>query len=346
MSRIAIVGAGAAGLTTAFALRTLPVDVTVFEKSRGFGGRAATRGRYGCRYDHGANYFASPSERVRRLVTAHLPSEGLVDIGLPIWHFDAEGTLVRPDPAEGERPKWTYRQGISRLGKLLARYSHAAIHRNTRIRRLRRRAGRWHLQSEEGASFSAFEAVVLTPPAPQAADLLARSTGGGAQMDRVQRAIADVSYTAQFSYVFSFDRALCRPGTFYGVRALGEDHPLAWIGFEHEKPGHVKAGHSMVVVQTAPKWTAPRVDREPDGFVPDVKEWAEDILVCDLRHPEWYDTQRWRYARPVGGLDEEGRAAAANMGLVLAGDYVAGVGRVGAAIETGFDAAQQVRDQL
>lgn len=342
MSRIAIVGAGVAGLTTAFALRTLPVDVTVFEKSRGYGGRAATRGRYGCRYDHGANYFAPSSERGRRLVTAHLPSEDLVDIGRPIWHFDSEGALSRPAPTEDHAPKWTYRQGISRLGKLLARYSRAEIHRNTRIRRLRRRGERWHLQSEEGASFSAFEAVVLTPPAPQTADLLARSTGGGAQLDRIQRAVADVSYTAQFSYVFSFDRALSRPGAFYGARALDGQHPLAWIGFEHDKPGHVKTGHSMVVAQTAPPWTAPRVDRDPDRFVPEVKEWAEDILVCDLRHPEWYDTQRWRYARPTGALDEDVRAAGADLGLVLAGDYVAGTGRVGAAIETGFDAAQQV----
>ncbi|GAB6880489.1 hypothetical protein JCM17823_27630 [Halorubrum gandharaense] len=30
--------------------------MTLLEKSRGVGGRAATRRRNGCRYDHGANY--------------------------------------------------------------------------------------------------------------------------------------------------------------------------------------------------------------------------------------------------------------------------------------------------
>lgn len=345
MSRVAIIGAGVSGLTTAHALRTLPLEVTIFEKSRGYGGRAATRGRYGCRYDHGANYFSPTSERVERLVTAHLPSDGLVDIGRPVWQFDDDGTLSRPsDSANG--PKWTYRQGISRLGKLLARFSRAEVHHQTRVERLERRDEHWVVQTEGGAAFSPFEAVVVTPPAPQAAEVLAASTGGGARTDRVQRAIAEVGYTSQFSYVFAFDRILSRPGPFYGARATGGDHPLAWIGFEHDKPGHVKTGHSIVVVQTAPEWTAPRVDQEPDTFVPEVKEWAEDVLVADLRHPIWYDVQRWRYAQPTAALEGDMVAAGTELGVILAGDYVAGNGRVGAAIETGFDAAQQVRAVL
>jgi hypothetical protein len=330
----------------AYALRTRPVEVTVFEKSRGYGGRAATRGRYGCRYDHGANYFTPTSDRAKRLVTAHLPSKSLVNIGRPVWRFDADGTISRPSPAANDSPKWTYRQGISRLGKLLARYSHAEVRTETRIAGLRRGKGQWEVAGTDGRSFSPFQIVVLTPPAPQTAELLAASTGGGARVDRIQRAVAEVPYTSQFSFVFAFDRALSRPGNFYGVRAVGHEHPLSWIGFEHDKPGHVKAGHSMVVVQTAPEWTAPRVDREPGAFVPEVKEWAEDVLVSDLRHPEWYDTQRWRYAQPAAALEGEMVAAGAEIGLLLAGDYVTGAGRVGSAIETGFDAAQQIQALL
>lgn len=346
MSRIAIVGAGVAGLTAAHALRTLPLEVTVFEKSRGYGGRAATRGRYGCRYDHGANYFSPVSDRGERLVTAHLPSIDLVTIERPIWRFDGDGRLSRPDDSDAHRRKWTYRQGISRLGKLLARYSGAEVRTSVRIARLDRRDERWHIFGTEGRHFAAFDAVVLTPPAPQTAALLAASEGADAPMDRLQRAVADVEYTSQFSYVFAFDRALSRPGNLYGARSASADHPLAWIGFEHDKIGHVKSGHSMVVVQTAPAWTASRVDRDPDAFVPEVKEWAEDVLVSDLRHPAWYDVQRWRYARPRAALEGEMVEAGRELGIVLAGDYVSGVGRVGAAMETGFDAAEQVRSLL
>lgn len=344
MPRIAIVGAGVAGLTTAYALRTLPVDVIVYEKSRGYGGRVASRSRYGNRYDHGANYFSPTSERVERLVTAHLPTDGLVDIGRSIWEFDRSHTLHRPSSA-GD-PKWTYRQGISRLGKLLARFSRAEVRTETRIARLERRDDRWILWGEAGTAYSPFRAVVLTPPAPQTAHLLAETTGGGARVDRIQRTVADVAYSSQFSFVFAYDRGLSRPGDFYAVRSADPDHPLAWVSYEHDKPGHVKAGHSMIVVQTAPAWTAERVDRSPDTFVPQVKEWAEDVLVSDLRHPAWYDTQRWRYARPVSDLDGEMVSAGTEVGLVLAGDYVSGTGQVGAAIETGFEAASEVQALL
>jgi predicted NAD/FAD-dependent oxidoreductase len=127
---------------------------------------------------------------------------------------------------------------------------------------------------------------------------------------------------------------------------VGGEHPLSWIGFEHDKPGHVKAGHSMIVVQTAPGWTADRVDREPDGFVPDVQEWAAEVLVCDLRYPAWYDVQRWRYARPTSALGGEMVDSGSDLGLFFAGDFVAGVGDVGAALDTGLDTAQAVRAAL
>ncbi|MFQ3320556.1 MAG: renalase, partial [Natronomonas sp.] len=69
---LAIVGAGAAGAAATYALRDTDVDVTVFEKSRGVCGRAATRRKHGCRYDHGANYVKSNSPRVNELITETL----------------------------------------------------------------------------------------------------------------------------------------------------------------------------------------------------------------------------------------------------------------------------------
>lgn len=346
MARVAIVGAGVAGLATAYALRTLPIDVTVFEKSRGYGGRAATRGRYGCRYDHGASYFTAPTDRVERLVTAHLPTDGLIKIGKPIWTFSEDGTLSRPTSPYESSPKWTYRQGISRLGKLLARFSRSDIRTAVRIERLQHRKSRWILRDDDGQAHSSFDGVVLTPPAPQTANLLASSDVEGARFARIQRAVDAVSYTSQFSFVFAFDRAVSRPGNFYGLVNADGEHPISWLSFEHDKPGHVRGDRSMIVVHTAPEWTDARVDQEPDGFVLEIKEMAEDILVADLRHPAWYDVQRWRYARPTSALNGEMVTAGIGIGLFLAGDYVSGVGRVGDAIETGYAAAQQVREAI
>ncbi|MFN3164316.1 MAG: FAD-dependent oxidoreductase, partial [Pseudohongiellaceae bacterium] len=64
---IAIVGAGLAGIAAARQLAPL-ADVTVFEKSRGPGGRMATRRAGDFQFDHGAQFFTARTESFRSLL--------------------------------------------------------------------------------------------------------------------------------------------------------------------------------------------------------------------------------------------------------------------------------------
>jgi len=342
MSRIAIVGAGVAGLAAAWSLRSHPVETTIFEKSRGYAGRAATRGRYGVRYDHGANFIKPDGGRVRDLLTDALPSDDLVSIGRPVWTFDGDGEIS----PNGEEPAamWTYRNGISTVGKLLARRGSAMIHTETRIESLERRNGAWHLDSEEGDRYGPFDAVLLTPPAPQSADLLKRSGMDADLCEELVDGLHAARYTAQFTVVLGYEREIPRSGDYYGLLGTDEDHPIAWIGFEQDKPGHVPDGRSVLIIQTAPKWTAARVEADPDTVMPDVKEAAAEVLGADLTRPSWYDTQRWRYALPTQPADTDQLAAGRTAGLFFAGDFVAESGRVDRSIESGLRAAGELRE--
>ena len=91
--QVAVVGAGAAGTAAAYALRESNAEVTIFEKSGGVCGRAATRRQEGCVYEYGANYLTADDERVNDLVTKQLPSDGLVEIDAPVWTFDGDGEI-------------------------------------------------------------------------------------------------------------------------------------------------------------------------------------------------------------------------------------------------------------
>lgn len=344
MPRIAVVGAGVAGLTVAYELRDSALDVTIYEKSRGYGGRAATRGRHGCRYDHGAPFLQPTSARVHRLITAHLPTEQLVRVPGPIWTFDAEGTLRKPAD-DDSRPRWTYTHGISTLGKLLAHHGRVEVHRGTRIENLRRRGDEWRVRTAAGAEPPAFDAVVLTPPAPQSAALLGFDSADGA-IRSVQAALEAVDYEPQFAYVLAYDRPLTRQRRVYGLRTDAEQHPIDWIGVENRKPGHVPDGQTLLVVHASADWTAPRVDDAPSAYLDAVIAEAETILSEDLRGPTWTDTQRWRYAQPVAAVDPSALDAGAEAGLYLAGDGVAGAGSVSGAIESGLDTATRVRERL
>ena len=341
MKKIAVVGAGVSGLTVAYGLRSAPLDVTIFEKSRGYGGRAATRGRAGCRYDHGAPFFSPSTERVERLVTSHLPTEHLVAIGRPVGTFDEDGSCRLPSPDDPVRPRWTYVQGISTLGKLLARQGRAEVHRGTRIERLARRDDQWRLHTAADEGADDYDAVVLTAPAPQSASLLHGIEAEG--IVRVRTALESVPYRSQFAYVLAYERSIERPGDVFGLRGPEQGHPLEWIGFESDKPGHVPAGQTVLVLHSSGEWTAPRVDEAPETFWPEIQAAAETVLSTSLREPTWTDTQRWRYARPdpTATLEPD---LGTDEGLFLAGEAVAGTGTVSAAIESGFDTAARLRD--
>ena len=68
MPTVAIVAAGMSGLACARTLTDQGYAVTVFEKSRGVGGRMATRRtQHDITFDHGAQYFTTRDHESIRL---------------------------------------------------------------------------------------------------------------------------------------------------------------------------------------------------------------------------------------------------------------------------------------
>lgn len=349
MIRLAIIGAGASGLAAAYALHreaAEAIDVTVFEKSRGVSGRAATRGQDGVRYDHGANYFKTDDHpRVDRLVRRDLPTEDLVDIGRDVWTFDEGGAISEGDPSHNAAPKWTYRSGISALGKLLAGAAETTLHLETRVQRLARSEARWTIETTEGERFEAFDAVLLTPPAPQTAALLeASALGDAALQGRLTGALGAATYRTQLTAVLAYDYEIERPGDFYALLNADGAHDIAWLSFERDKPGHVPPGQDVLIAQMAPAWSAPRFRDPLEDLVPQVTDLTGELLGYDLGAPAWADRQGWRYALPDGdGVDAEALADGRAAGLFFCGDACAGKGRVEAALASGLDAADAIR---
>ena len=65
--KIAVIGAGIAGITFARQLAE-NANVTVFEKSRGYGGRMSVRRSGHWQFDHGAQFFTARSQQFRQLI--------------------------------------------------------------------------------------------------------------------------------------------------------------------------------------------------------------------------------------------------------------------------------------
>ncbi|MEM1057229.1 MAG: FAD-dependent oxidoreductase [Bacteroidota bacterium] len=362
MLHLAIIGAGAAGLAAAHALRSAPVRTTVFEKSRGLAGRAATRWRdasdadgqpFRWRYDHGAQYVSAPEgSRTYRLLTEALSAEGLVDFGGRVWPFDDDGTL-RPDRAKGDPgPHLTYRDGLADLGRRLAEATpEAQIRRQTRVGALHREGDGWRLTDDEGADLGRFDAVLVTAPAPQAVDLLRASSLADDLRQSIARALGEATYRKQFTVVLAFTEPIARPEPYALVNAdehgaTGGGHAVAWLAVESDKPGRAPEGGTLLLAQMAPAWTEARYEYDRDAVIRDASREIERLLDTALPAPAWTDSQRWRYALPDSGVDTDALREAASSGLFFAGDAIAGKGRVHLALESGLDAADQIRATL
>lgn len=173
--RLGIIGAGVAGLAAARALRqTRPdIDVIVYEKSRGVGGRAATRRVAGYSFDHGAQYLKSPTSDLTHLVTETFATTSPVDIIHPVWVFDGAGSVTEGDPLQNAEAKWTWPQGITALSKALGEGIDIVF--GARVGQLKQSGAGFTLIDTDGNPLSAVDAVLLTAPSPQIAEIIAAS---------------------------------------------------------------------------------------------------------------------------------------------------------------------------
>lgn len=342
--QLAIIGAGMAGLAAARRLRQLrpELDVVIYEKSRGPGGRVATRRREGgWVFDHGAQYFKDASAALLQLIQHELPADGLRDIGQPVWTFDGAGTITEGDPAQNRDPKWIYADGINRLGKLLA--AGTELRTGAEVAYLEESAAapkRYRIISREGQLLGEADLVLLTAPAPQSAAIIAASTIDATLRERLVAELGKASYRRCLSVTLGYDTTVVRP--FYALVNTDRQHPISWLALEQLKgPERCPAGSALLVAQMAPQWSVDHWETAPDELAGKVALLVEELLVEGLGSPRWFDIQRWRYALPDGRCDIEALHSGGS-GLYFAGDFTAGQGRVHLAIEQGWQVAELI----
>ncbi len=327
---VLIVGAGVAGLTAAAELRDRGQRVVVLEKSRGLGGRAATRRRGNLRIDHGAQFFTARDPRFQARIDAWRAT-GDVAVwtrGMATWHPDAGWT--EPD-ADGH-PRYAPPTGMSALGRLLG--DGVDVRREAPVVRVTPIAGGWRATLADGSAVDA-RAALLTAPAPQARALLADAPlAAGA--DEVLGAI---DFEPCFAVLAGYAEA---SPPWPAVRVEGHPH-LAWVANDGSRRGPAGAGGpTILVLHATPAFTRAHLDA-PHEAVADALLGAATAIVPWADRTAWRDVHRWRYAKPVATHPEPYLMAAP--GLLVAGDAF-GSDRVEGAFASGLAAGAALAEGL
>ena len=243
LRKIAIVGAGIAGIACARTLMQAGLDVTVFEKSTGAGGRMATRSSEFGGFDHGAQYFTVRDARFEKALTT---ASGLVRpwSANTVRILDELGRVVASSlpPKESH---WVATPGMNSLVRQWAQPLAAAGKlvvqtQVTRIEADKLHPECWQLQTEgpdaQARVHSGFDAVVLAIPSPQASALLLSSQ----QAKPLQAALGGVTVAPCWTLMLAFPQAVQPNLAHLGPQwnaARSTHHRIAWLARESSKPG-------------------------------------------------------------------------------------------------------------
>lgn len=347
VGRVAVVGAGVAGLACARTLQDHGVEVVVFDKGRVPGGRLASHRSPELEVDVGAPYFTVRDQRFGRFLQSWI-DDGVIEPWRGRICALPSGAAVPVDTPPIERFVGT--PSMSAIARHLGH--DVAVRTSHRVDTIERRAGCFVLAGTIGApgvtlgprndasevpqvDFGEFEALVVCLPSDQAHPLV--RVVSPALADAVARVACEPCLALGLAPQGEALRELPFDGLFVG-REGDPDRILAWLVRDSSKPK--RRGDDSWVIHAGPKWSR--------AHLGDPREWIEEQLLSEfsrvLQVPRFEvratTLRRWAFARAPSSspsaplFDVEAK-------LGVGGDWSAG-GRVEGAFLAGVALAGRI----
>ncbi|MEH2451047.1 NAD(P)/FAD-dependent oxidoreductase [Nostoc sp.] len=339
MTDIAVIGAGIAGLVCAQQLSQAGYSVLVVEKSRGLGGRLATRRLHGTWADHGACYLKPKGELLGRFVEI-LRSRHILEVWTEeVYELTADAFLSEP---KNRSPRYVAPEGMSAIAKSLAPGLEILLNQRV-IAITPTPENSWRLTLESSNEELSAKALVVAIPAPQAVMLL--SPLGESVLDAVfLDNLRSVEFYPSISAIAGYSPT-SQPLPQWKALSFVDDADLAWIGLDSSKRPNPQQPH--FVVQSSADFAQRHLesqDLQPAGQYM-LQRAAESLSLPWLNTPEWMQVHRWRYAFPSRPWHEAFLSAATLLPLVCCGDWCGG-NLVEGAMLSGLAAADEINHQL
>lgn len=303
----AVIGAGMAGVACARTLMQAGHRVTLFEKSRGAGGRMATRETEFGTFDHGTQYFTVRNPLFARALDT-VPGLCRPWSANAVRVLDEHGRVVAA-PLPTRESHWVATPGMNALVRRWAEplLAAGAVELQTRVEKIEPDAldaRRWQLHTEGTDDsrhvHSGFDAVLLAMPSVQAHELLQNSK----QSPRMAELIGSVEVAPCWTLMVAFPQAM-QPGlTTLGPQwnaARSTHHRIAWLARESSKPQ--RGPIERWTVQASAAWSREHLNDDPERVQAKlIKAFAE--ITGIHAEPSHAAVHRWHYAQTTRPLDQ------------------------------------------
>ena len=331
---VAVVGGGMAGVVCARTLVQAGHRVTLFEKSREFGGRMATRRTEFGGFDHGAQYFTVRDARFDKALRSNATTVVRPWSVSTVRVLDELGRVLASAPPPTE-PHFVASPGMSALVNLWAQpLAHPELHGGllartlldtfvTRIERDALHPEQWQLRAEDAQGgqqvLGGFDRVVLALPHPQIHDLL---LGSGLAPD-LRQALTSVHVAPCWTLMVAYPQAM-QPGLPHlGPQwnaARSTHHRISWLARESSKPGRDPI--ERWTIQASPAWSAKHLEDDAERVKAKLLKGFAEITGIRAT-PTHAVAHRWRFAQtqtPLGSSHLHDKA----LGIGACGDWCLG----------------------
>jgi len=267
---IAIIGAGLSSATLCQSLSTLGT-LTIFEKSRGIGGRMATRQGANANWDHGAPCFIARDSGFKQFLQPFITDQTLTE-----WHpkMITLGLNQKSYKRTWFEPHYIGQPTMNQWLKTL--FAGHEVETQSEIQSIYGEPGKWYLASAECAH-GPFDWVLSSTPLAQTQALFARFN-----FDLSARYQPGFTLLCQTTLNPSWDRAVC------------QDAVVAELILSGRRPS--RRHPSALVVHAQDQWASEHIDSDLAGVEQTLRGATEALLNATLDSAKLH---RWRSAKVI-----------------------------------------------
>ncbi|MCZ8156948.1 MAG: FAD-dependent oxidoreductase [Leptospira sp.] len=293
-----ILGAGISGLTLARSLKAKGKDVLLLEKSKGLGGRMATRRIGDLRYDHGAQFLRDDGDafqRLSKLVQNQSPF-------LPWFQNDVGSYLCG-------------KTGMTFIAQALG--EDLLIERETKVTRLHPFSDHIEIRTD-GEKIIRTNHLILTSPLPQSLELLETS-----QISYPQ-ALKEIRYAKALVLLFEVEAPSSQ------LQKMNfEVNPSETIAsISNQKLKGIAPRDCFTLIMN-PIFSESQFGEEEDAVIEKIKAELSHLFseIIQIKNPQ---LKRWKYSHPFTTYPAMSLALPEENRIILVGDGFGGGSILGA----------------
>ena len=323
MKNIAIIGAGITGVTVANLLQK-KYNLTVFEKSRGVGGRIATRRAEPYQFNHGAQYFKIENKEFKDFLQPLILNKIIKPLEANQIEIFNKKVIKRTKIYN--KKYFTAESKMNSVVKYLIN-NNFSIKLLCKIEKIIKKNDKWFIIDSGQVSFGPYDWLIITIPPNQAIEILYNNF-------KFLDIIKKIKMRSCYSLMLGFDEIK----EFDFDTALFLDEDVRWLSIS--KKILEKKEYYNLLINSSYNFAEQNINGSKDKISNYLIKQVSDILQCKLNNYKHKALHFWKYAMSeknnnLGSLFDE------DLKVIVCGDWC-----MNGKVEGGFLSAKDAVNKL